>query len=105
MNHAKLRPSRPAPSPIMMSAEIAVKDNPNNPKHSDNKPVFDSATFSFSQEGNTVGTTEDIEILTISLFTQLPGEKPFVVLQTDTGWSIDDIEELAELVKRCQEFA
>ena len=64
------------------------------------KPQPCRASFTFVQDGNTMGTTEKFETLTVELETQLPGEDPFIVLKT-TGWSIDDMEDLTELVNKC----
>lgn len=59
-----------------------------------------SASFVFSQEGNTLGTTDAYEQLDIGLFTQLPNTEPFVVIKT-TGWSADDGDELKRILDRC----
>ena len=64
-------------------------------------PVFDSATIRFVQDGNTVGTTSQPELLEISLVTQLPGEEPFIVLRSESGWSISDISEIEKLIEQC----
>ena len=65
-------------------------------------PQLSSASYTFTQDGNMVGSTSDLEELTICLETQLPGDPPFFVLRTSTGWSIDSIDELAALIERCK---
>jgi hypothetical protein len=59
------------------------------------------AEFEFCQEGNTIGTTDQYETLTIALECQLPREGFFPVLKTTTGWSINDSKELSELIDGC----
>jgi hypothetical protein len=59
-----------------------------------------SASFRFSKEGNTLGTTAAYEGIEIRLETQLPGEPPFIVIKTD-GFSMDSVGELDQLVQRC----
>jgi hypothetical protein len=63
---------------------------------------FDEATFRFSQDGNTLGTTEDWESLEIRFETQLPGEEPFIVIKSESGWSLGSLNELVELVDKCR---
>lgn len=62
-------------------------------------PEFSSASAEFTQDGNTVGTTDELESIRIDLVTQLPGEEPFIVIRT-SGWSINDIGELKILIDR-----
>lgn len=59
--------------------------------------VIDRVQIRYSQEGNSLGTTDDFESIEINFETQLPGEEPFVVLRTN-GWSIDSVDELTELI-------
>jgi len=54
------------------------------------------------QEGNTLGTTEEYEKLTVDIEYQLPGEEGFLVIRTD-GWSMDDPEELVSLLTKIKE--
>ncbi len=60
------------------------------------------------QDGNTVGTTEEVEELTVCLEYQIPeprkGGECFYVLKTE-GWSIDGPEELAPLLNEIKEAA
>ncbi|MBC8416709.1 hypothetical protein H8E06_00070 [bacterium] len=69
-------------------------------------PSIYHATVSFEQEGNTMGTTETDERITIDLEYQLGEEEgSFIVLRT-AGWSIDsasDLESLINRVKRLEE--
>lgn len=69
------------------------------------EPVIEKAEVSFIQDGNTMGTTEEIEQITICLEFQLPEKysKPFFVIKTN-GWSFDGIGELEELVKRSEKL-
>lgn len=60
------------------------------------------ASFEFYQEGNTLGTTPDVEEMTIDLEYQLSMEEgPFVVIET-SGWSFDD-DDLERLIHACKE--
>lgn len=59
------------------------------------------AEITFTQDGNTLGTTEEVESITICFETQLPGAPPFIVVKTN-GWSTDDCQQLLELVGKCQ---
>ena len=62
-----------------------------------------SVKFQFTQDGNTLGTTEDIESLEICLEYQLDTKAgPFFVLKSTTGWSIDEKEELIKLIDYCK---
>jgi len=69
----------------------------------DYKPTFCRATFEFTQDGNTLGSTADFENLGIFVETQLPNNDGdvFLVLKSDTGWSFDNIGELTKLVNQC----
>lgn len=69
-----------------------------------NKPELSQVSVEFVQDGNTMGTTSEIETLKISLEFQL-GEKdgPFYVIKTD-GWSMDNPSELTELIKRTEKI-
>jgi hypothetical protein len=68
------------------------------------KPKLERCSFTFNQEGNTKGTTDDVEILTIECESPLGidnDEGCFYVLKTD-GWSIDNVNDLQELFDRIQ---
>ena len=63
-----------------------------------------SASFTFEQEGNCLGSTDEIEKLTISCETDFGIDEMdggcFFVLKTDTGWSIDSANEITTLLNR-----
>jgi hypothetical protein len=64
---------------------------------------LEKCSFTFSQEGNGNGTTEDVEELTIDCESPLGIDRDggcFFVLRTNTGWSIDSIDDLKELFNR-----
>jgi hypothetical protein len=63
-----------------------------------NKPSLFKATFEFIQDGNTNGTTEDIESLIIEC-ENIDADGCFYVLKTN-GWSIDEPEEIKSLIER-----
>ena len=66
------------------------------------KPKLIKCSFTFDQEGNGNGTTEEIETLTIECESPLGidnDEDCFYVLRTE-GWSIDSVKDLQELFDR-----
>jgi hypothetical protein len=64
------------------------------------KPKLYKACFEFTQEGNYNGTTQDIEEL--SIHCENSGDGFFFVLETETGWSVDDVKELQELFAKVE---
>ena len=68
------------------------------------KPEIRQVSVTYAQEGNTMGTTSDPEIITVNLEFQL-GEKGdyFVVLKTK-GWSIDCPSDIIELIDRTKKI-
>lgn len=60
--------------------------------------VLCNMKLTMSQDGNTIGTTEEYEDLTIELETQLPGDEPFFVIKTSSGWSFDAPKELEHIM-------
>jgi len=57
--------------------------------------------YTFAQEGNTDGTTSETEELIVTVDSGHGGiekEGGYLVLRTDTGWSINDAKEMAELL-------
>ena len=61
------------------------------------KAILTEVKFTFIQDGNTNGTTENDESLEVtmeSVIGSLDEEKGFYVLRTTTGWSINDINDL-----------
>ena len=70
------------------------------------KPYLNKATFNFSQEGNTDGTTSEYEELLIEIegpVGSIDEKGGYFVLRTN-GWSINDVNELSELFERIKNF-
>lgn len=65
----------------------------------DEKVYINSVEVVLHQDGNTMGTTDEIEVLTVRLETQIPDDPfdPFAVLKTE-GWSINDGKDIAGLI-------
>ena len=64
-------------------------------------PQLESATFSFSQEGNCVDP-DNVEFLEVRIESSLGIDRDegfFYVLKTD-GWSIDSLQDLQKLFDR-----
>ena len=62
--------------------------------------------FHYVQDGNTNGSTEEIEELIIEMEAPIyitKEEGAFIVIKTKTGWSIDSPEELNSILKDCYE--
>ncbi|MFA7176133.1 MAG: hypothetical protein WC114_02700 [Smithellaceae bacterium] len=55
--------------------------------------------LTFTQKGNTTGTTEPVETMVVSMLGL--ADDPFFVLKSPTGWSIDDVDEIVDLLDRC----
>jgi len=69
----------------------------------DNKPKLEKMSFTFSQEGNCVGSTAEFEELTIECESSLGVDNDkgcFFVLKTSTGWSVDSESDLKNLFDR-----
>lgn len=67
------------------------------------QPKLEKASFEFSQEGNCLSHSDFVEILTIECESSLGidnDEGCFYVLKTETGWSIDSLDELQKLLDR-----
>lgn len=65
------------------------------------KPKLANASFTFWQEGNSDGTTDDIEEITISVAGTLTvSDGYYYTIKTETGWSINDISELEDIFNR-----
>jgi len=67
------------------------------------KPKLVECSFIFTQNGNTNGTTEEVEELKVSCESSLGIDEDggcFYVLRSETGWSIDNLDELKELFNR-----
>jgi hypothetical protein len=67
------------------------------------KPEIGKVSVTYTQDGNTLGTTEECESITVNIEFQLPGDGGFTVIKTD-GWSMDDPKELTELVNRTRKI-
>ena len=68
-----------------------------------NKPKLDRCTFEFTQEGNCNGSTREYEDLTIICESSCGidnDEGCYYVLKSESGWSIDSVDELQELINR-----
>ena len=68
------------------------------------KPKLEKARFTFTQDGNCNGTTEDMEVIHIECDSSLGVDSDkgcFYVLKTETGWSIDGLDDLKDLIERC----
>jgi hypothetical protein len=66
------------------------------------KPKLERCSFSFGQEGNTNGSTDTYEELTIECESSLGidnDEGCYYVLKTN-GWSVDNVNDLQELFDR-----
>ena len=67
------------------------------------KPKLQNCSFTFVQEGNCNGTTSEYEELTIQCESSLGIDNNsgcYYVLKTETGWSIDNINDLQDLLDR-----
>ena len=74
-------------------------------KHLDGNTKLERCSFTFSQEGNGNGTTDEYEELIIECEASLGidnDEGCFYVLKTTTGWSVDSIDEMQQLFNRIQ---
>jgi hypothetical protein len=65
----------------------------------DYKIRLSEAKIQLVQAGNTLGTTDETEILDISFENQLPGEETFMVLRTATGWSMNAASDLTQILE------
>lgn len=64
---------------------------------------LERATFEFSQEANCISSNDNVEILTIECESSLGIDNDngcFYVLKTETGWSINGVEDLQKLFDR-----
>lgn len=58
-------------------------------------PLLHYVKFCFTQEGNTDGTTNDVEELIVEVEgLDILKDGGYVVLRTSTGWSINELEDL-----------
>jgi hypothetical protein len=65
------------------------------------EPKMESIVATFSQEGNSNGTTSDIEILEVRMEGVLSDVKDehYFVIKTE-GWSFDSVEEIVYLCEQ-----
>ena len=66
------------------------------------KPEVVKISVELVQEGNTLGTTDETEVLIVDFEYQMPGEIPFTVIKTE-GWSFDGVDEFTKLIKMIEE--
>lgn len=59
-----------------------------------------AATVQLFQDGNTLGTTEETEILDISFEKQLPEDETFIVIRSTTGWSMNEASDLSKILQQ-----
>jgi hypothetical protein len=97
-------------SSLVTEAEIKVEgeDTPSTTTSKDYYgPDICKVTFHFTQTPNTLGTTDPSgvgsEELTVECEYQLPGEEPFFVIRSDSGWSFDDPESFLKLLLSVKE--
>jgi len=70
----------------------------------ENEPELSRVMVRFVQEGNTAGTTDDVETLDIELEFQLcEDDGPFFVIRT-AGWSFDEPTDIAKLIRRVMQI-
>ncbi len=63
---------------------------------------LDEIKYNFSQEGNTNGTTNENEELTVTIESCLGSiekEGGFLTIRTSTGWSVNDSSEFLEMLQ------
>jgi hypothetical protein len=68
--------------------------------------TLDRIIYEFSQEGNTLGTTEKVEELAIIVEAPLGDIREdggFLVIKSSTGWSIDENKEFIDLLNNVRE--
>ena len=66
----------------------------------DFKIRLSAATIQLVQDGNTLGTTDETEILNISFENQLPGDETFIVIRSTTGWSMNGASDLSKILEQ-----
>jgi hypothetical protein len=95
---------------FVTEAEIKVEgeDTPSTTTSKDYYgPDISKVTFEFTQTPNTLGTTDPSgvgsEELTVECEYELPGEEPFFVIRSDSGWSFDHPESFLKLLLSVKE--
>jgi hypothetical protein len=70
------------------------------PINLNDKIRLSEAKIQLVQDGNTLGSTDETEILDISFENQLLGDETFMVLRSSTGWSIDAASDLTKILEQ-----
>jgi hypothetical protein len=103
LSYKSLRLVKPEPDPVVeqtSTTEPEAKRPETTATHYG--PDISKVSFEFTQDPNTLGTTDasgcGSEYLTVECEYQLPGEEPFFVIRTTSGWSFDDPEALLALL-------
>lgn len=65
----------------------------------DYKIYLSEAKVHFTQDGNTLGSTNETEILEVSFESQLPGDETFLVIRSTTGWSVNNASDLVKILE------
>lgn len=66
----------------------------------DLKIRLSEAKIQLVQDGNTLGTTDETEVLDISFENQLPGDETFIVIRSITGWSMNESADLSKILEQ-----
>lgn len=91
---------------MLFKQETSTKYKPDDSNMQTNNALgytIDEIKFTLSQEGNTIGTTEEFEDIEITFNTQLGDiekDGAFIVVKTSTGWSMDSSQEFADMIQR-----
>jgi hypothetical protein len=103
LSYKSLRLAKPEPDPVVEQPST-TEPEAKQPviTNSDYGPNISKVSFEFTQDPNTLGTTDasgcGSEYLTVECEYQLPGEEPFFVIRTTSGWSFDEPEALLALL-------
>jgi hypothetical protein len=82
-----------------------IKELLEESRHLNEGVKLERCSFTFNQEGNGNGTTEEYEELVIECESSLGIDNDdgcFYVLKTTTGWSMDKVDDLQSLFDRIQ---
>jgi len=69
----------------------------------DKDTALTKVAIGFTQAGNTLGTTSDMEELTLEVESQYGDISKgglFFVLRTNTGWSFDNINDIEQTIRK-----
>lgn len=67
------------------------------------KPKLDRCSFVFTQDGNTNGSTDNIEQLIVGCESPLGIDNDkgcYYVFKSETGWSVDSSDDFVDIIKR-----